>query len=74
MASKRAGHGLVLVEHVERRILLVRGHRVIIDSDLAELYGIPTKRLNEQVRRNPERFPDDFVFHLTEEESEVLRS
>ena len=46
------------------RIYTVRGRRVILDSDLAELYGVPTKRLNEQVRRNQERFPADFAFLL----------
>jgi hypothetical protein len=56
------------------RILHARGHRVIIDSDLAALYGVPTRRLNEQVRRNPERFPADFAFQLTPDEWECLRS
>jgi phage regulator Rha-like protein len=46
----------------------------MLDNDLAELYGVETKRLNEQVRRNPKRFPDDFMFQLTEEETEFLRS
>ena len=62
------GSDLVPVEHVERRILELRGRRVIIDSDLAALYGVETRRLNEQVKRNGDRFPDDFVFQLTEEE------
>jgi len=56
------------------RIFSVRGHKVILDSDLAELYGVPTKRLNEQVRRNPRRFPADFAFLLTSDEWESLRS
>lgn len=56
------------------RIFTVRGKRVILDSDLAELYGVSTKRLNEQVRRNPERFPHDFVFLLSQEEWDSLRS
>ena len=64
---------MVPVEHVERRILLVRGHKVILDADLAELYGVPTKRLNEQVRRNVERFPEGFMFHLTREEYRSLK-
>lgn len=46
-------------------ILRIRGQGVLIDADLARLYGVPTKRLNEQVRRNAERFPDDFLFQLT---------
>lgn len=62
------GPDLVPVEYVERRILELRGRRVIIDFDLAALYGVETRRLNEQVKRNSDRFPDDFVFQLTEEE------
>ena len=53
---------------VEGRILLMRGYKVIIDSDLAYLYGVPTRRLNEQVKRNLERFPEDFMFQLTRKE------
>ena len=53
------------VEHIASRILVVRGHRVMIDADLAALYGVSTKRLNEQVKRNRARFPEDFVFRLT---------
>ncbi|MFZ3323733.1 MAG: ORF6N domain-containing protein [Usitatibacter sp.] len=55
------------------RIFSVRGTRVILDSDLAELYGVATKRLNKQVRRNPQRFPADFAFLLTPEEWEKNR-
>jgi hypothetical protein len=65
---------LVPVERVERRILFIRGEKVILDADLAELYGVTTKRLNEQVRRNRDRFPPDFMFQLTEEEFAILRS
>jgi len=50
---------------VESRILILRHHRVILDTDLAELYGVTVKRLNEQIRRNRERFPSDFMFLLT---------
>jgi hypothetical protein len=58
---------------LESRILTIRGQKVIIDADLAELYGTPTKRLNEQVRRNIERFPGDFMFQLTaQEKAEVV--
>jgi len=53
---------------------LIRGHKVLLDSDLAELYGVPTKRLNEQVRRNEKRFPPDFMLELSHEEAEALRS
>jgi hypothetical protein len=59
----------VSVELTERRIYLIRGHKVMIDVDLAELYGVPTKRFNQQVRRNLKRFPEDFMFQLTTEES-----
>jgi hypothetical protein len=61
------------IEYIEARILLIRGHRVMIDADLARFYGVTTKRLNEQVRRNRDRFPEDFMFQLSsEEKSEVV--
>lgn len=59
---------VVPVGRIEQRILLVRGRKVIIDADLAALYGVTTKRMNEQVRRNRERFPEDFMFRLTKGE------
>jgi phage regulator Rha-like protein len=59
---------------IEQRIYTIRGVRVILDSDLAALYGVPTKRLNEQYRRNRKRFPEDFAFQLTAEEAKSLRS
>jgi len=60
-------------ELIERRILLIRGQRVMIDADLAMLYGVETKRLKEQVKRNPGRFPSDFMFELTaKEKGEVV--
>lgn len=65
---------LVPVERVERVILLIRGEKVILDADLAALYGVTTKRLNEQVRRNRNRFPADFMFQLNGEEFALLRS
>ena len=65
---------VVPVERLERTILLIRGHRVMLDSDLAGLYGVETKALVQAVRRNPERFPDDFMFQLTSEEFANLRS
>ena len=58
---------------VESRIFVLRQQKVILDRDLAELYGVPVKRLNEQVKRNRERFPDDFVFQLTKAEEENLQ-
>lgn len=60
------------VATIEHRIMMVRGERVIIDADLAEFYGVPTKRLNEQVSRNSQRFPLDFAFRLTKQEKEEL--
>ena len=61
-------------ESLEKKIYQVRGQKVMLDSDLAELYGVETKRLNEQVTRNIERFPDDFMVQLTIEEAKNLRS
>ncbi len=59
---------------VESRILILRHQRVILDSDLAELYGVPVRQLNQQVKRNRERFPADFMFQLTGKEDQILRS
>ena len=56
---------LVPLERIERRIFLIRSQKVMLDRDLAELYGVSTKRLNEQVKRNRDRFPEDFMFRLT---------
>lgn len=67
-------HLPIPIDQIECLILLVRGHKVILDSKLAELYGVPTFRLNEQVKRNLKRFPSDFMFQLTAGESESLRS
>lgn len=57
---------------IENRILTIRGIQVMIDRDIGELYGIPTKRLNEQVKRNKERFPEHFCFQLSENETNEL--
>lgn len=59
---------------ISGRIVVIRGVRVILDSDLAALYGVSTKRLNEKVRRHPDRFPADFMFLLSSEEWDALRS
>ncbi len=59
---------LIPIERIESRILLIRGHRVLIDADLSALYGVSTKRLNEQVKRNGARFPFDFMFRLSRAE------
>jgi len=61
-------------EQIQKSILFIRGHKVLLDSDLAKIYGVTTKRLNEQVRRNIDRFPEDFMFQLSEIEGESLRS
>jgi hypothetical protein len=65
---------VIPIERIASRIFLIRGEKVMLDSDLAELYGVPTKRLNEQLKRNLDRFPEDFAFELTIQESESLRS
>ena len=65
---------LIATQSVAQRILLLRGQKVMLDADLAELFDVPTKRFNEQVKRNLDRFPSDFMFQLTEDEDESLRS
>lgn len=66
---------VIPLERIERRILLIRGQKVMLDADLAGLYGVPTKKLNQAVKRNVERFPEDFMFRLTKHEAAaVLRS
>ena len=67
------GRQLIPVEVIERRIYLIRGHKVMLDSDLAQLHQVATKNLNKAVGRNLERFPADFMFQLTKEEAESLR-
>jgi hypothetical protein len=59
---------------IEDLVYLVRGQKIMLDVDLALLYDVSTKRLNEQVKRNRKRFPDDFMFQITKEEHELLRS
>lgn len=63
---------IVPTEQIENKILLLRGQRVMLDRDLAELYGVETKNLNRQVKRNPERFPSEFMFQLTISEKNEL--
>jgi len=65
---------IVPMERITSKIYFIRGQKVMLDQDLAELYGVETKRLKEQVRRNIERFPDDFMFELSKSELEDLRS
>ena len=65
---------LIPEKNILKIIMVIRGQKVILDSDLAALYGVETKRLNEQVRRNIDKFPEDFMFQLTKEEFENLKS
>jgi len=62
------------IQTIQNLIYEIRGQRVMLDRDLAELYGVETRRLNEQVKRNIERFPEDFMFQLTKGEFEILKS
>lgn len=59
-------------EVIMSKIIVIRDKKVMLDRDIAELYGVSTKRLNEQVKRNPKRFPPDFMFQITQEEKEIL--
>jgi len=70
--SNQTGAMVIPDELIMNKILFVRGLKVMIDSDLAELYGVTTKRLNEQVKRNIKRFPEDFMFQLTEAEKQQV--
>ena len=72
--TKMTGTATVPTQEIEHRIFLIRGQKVMLDADLASLYGASTKRLNEQVRRNADRFPADFLFQLTDQEVAILRS
>ena len=66
--------GELVVQKVETMILGIRGANVILDADVAELYGVETKRINEAVKNNPDKFPEDYMFVLTDEELQFLRS
>jgi DNA-binding PadR family transcriptional regulator len=72
--EKQKQENLVPLEYIVKRIFWIRGKKVMLDSDLAGLYGVETKVLNQAVRRNPERFPEDFMFRLTDKEMDLLRS
>lgn len=72
MVKKQSPKLLVPVEVVERHIYVIRGHKVMIDSDLADLYEVTTSNLNKAVKRNIDRFPEDFMFRLTDEEAQSL--
>jgi hypothetical protein len=71
---QRSDTQLIPLEAIEHRIHVVRGLKVMLDKDLAGLYQVPTKRLNEQVKSNVDRFPLDFMFQLSDEEALALRS
>ena len=62
------------VESIKERVYMIRGQQVMLDTDLADIYGYEVKRLNEQVKRNKKRFPEDFMFQLTREEVELVKS
>jgi hypothetical protein len=70
--SKEGGYILIPEEAIMRKIILIRGQKVMISNDLADLYGVTTKRLNEQVKRNRKRFPQHFMFQLTEKEKDKV--
>ena len=74
MGEKKQGASLIAIDAITSRIFVARGQKVMLDVDLAALYGVTTKRLNEQIRRNLDRFPSDFVFQLTVQEVAFLRS
>ena len=65
---------IIPIERIEKSIYLIRGQKVILDSDLASIYGVPTYRFNEAVKRNKGRFPDDFMFQLKRKEVDILIS
>jgi len=65
---------LIATEHIEKNIYTIRGVEVMIDSEIAKIYGVETKRINEAVKNNPKKFPDDLMFVLTEDEEDFLRS
>lgn len=74
LPRKKPSQELATIEQIERSIHIIRGQRVMLDSDLAELYGVTTKQLNQQVSRNKERFPRDFSYLLTQQEFTNLKS
>ena len=65
---------IVKLEKIEDKIIIIRNEQILLDSDVAEIYGVETKRINEAVKNNPDRFPDGYLLEMTEEESENLKS
>jgi hypothetical protein len=74
MAKKQSRQIEIVPDNIDSLVHIVRGQRVMLDSDLARLYGVPTKALNQVVRRNADRFPDDFAYPVTQQEFTALRS
>ena len=74
MAKKKTSRRVATAAEIEHVIHVIRGQRVMLDSDLATLYGVSTKQLNQQVSRNRDRFPQDFAYRLTQQEFATLRS
>jgi hypothetical protein len=74
MSKKSSTDILIAPDKIQQMVHVVRGQRVMLDFDLARLYGVTTTRLNEQLRRNPERFPEDFAYQLTQQEFAILMS
>jgi ORF6N domain len=72
MAKKSDARSMIPLEAIESRIIVLRGHRVMLDRDSAELYGVQTKALNQAVKRNSDRFPEDFMFKLTMKEAALI--
>ena len=72
IAKKTVVAALNVTAHIARQILVIRGQKVMIDADLAALYGVPTKRLNQQAKRNAERFPEEFMFQLSRSERDEV--
>ena len=72
--TKKQPNTPVPIEHIAASIVVLRGQKIILDRDLAQIYGVTTSHLNEAVKRNAARFPDDFMFQLTREEAEASRS
>lgn len=74
MIKKISNNGVIPLERIEHKINLIRNLKVMLDNDLAHLYGVPVKQINQQVKRNIDRFPSDFMFQLSAGEYESLRS
>ena len=74
LTKPKSDHGIIPVQSIQQRIYLIRSHKVMLDADLAQLYGVETRALVQAVKRNVQRFPEDFMFQLTKAELENWRS